>query len=263
MLLGIDLGNTRIKIGLFETKKRTLQGILNIKTKKQVFTKEKIKVMEWIKSFKFSNQDFSNKNIEGIICCNVVPSLEEDLIEFSQKITNYGVTFVTKELETGLSYDYQGELGADRIANASGAKELYGKKDMIVIDFGTATTFCVINEEGRYLGGLIMPGLGIGLESLINKTEKLMGVNLERRPTQILGKNTYEGIQSGIYHGLIGSIEWIVKKLSKECKFREKKVIATGGYAKIVSQGTQAIDIVDMDLTMKGLEIIYQKSQKF
>jgi type III pantothenate kinase len=169
------------------------------------------------------------------------------------------------EVEIGINIgikiviDDPNELGADRIANAVGGFEEY-KGPIIIVDFGTATTYDCVNEKGEYLGGIILPGIGISAEALYLKTAKLPKVEIIK-PDNIIGKNTVDGINSGLYYGTIFQTEGIISALKKELNFRKNsKVIATGGLSEFVSRDVKNIDVVDPFLTLKGLRLILEKN---
>ncbi|MGE5422398.1 MAG: type III pantothenate kinase, partial [Ignavibacteriales bacterium] len=162
-------------------------------------------------------------------------------------------------VKTGLAIKYENprEVGADRVVNAVGALEKYGGP-LIIVDFGTATTFCVINEQNEYLGGAIAPGIGISTEALFQRTAKLPRVELEK-PKHVIGKNTITSIQSGVVYGFVGQVDGIIKKIKEELPL-EFKVVATGGLAELISRESEYIEIVDPLLTLEGLRLIYEKN---
>ena len=154
-----------------------------------------------------------------------------------------------------IKYDNPKQVGADRIVNAVAAVEKYGGP-LIVVDFGTATTFCAITENREYLGGSIMPGIKISSDALFEKTAKLMRVELIK-PETVVCRNTAESIQSGIIYGYVGSVDYIVERIRQEMKWKNPKVIATGGLASLIASESKWIDTVDKFLTLEGLNMIY------
>jgi type III pantothenate kinase len=160
-------------------------------------------------------------------------------------------------IKTGLAIKYENprEVGADRVVNAVAAYHKY-KGPLIIVDFGTATTFCVVNEKGEYLGGAIAPGIKISTEALVARAAKLPRVELIK-PRNIIGKNTISSMQSGIIYGFVGQVEGIINRIQKELR-TSAKVIATGGLASAIARETQVIDKVDDLLTLDGLRIIYE-----
>jgi type III pantothenate kinase len=250
MLLLIDIGNTNITIGLYY--KKEIRNVLRIKTIIRGRDSEEYEYV--LKGF------ISGRNVNkpaGAAVCSVVPEVTPLLINALQ--TGFGVTPVNVDhkTRTGLKYIIKntGELGEDRIANAVAARKLY-KGDLIVVDFGTATTFCVITEKGEYTGGAIMPGLGLSALALAEKTSKLPLIEL-KAPERTIGKDTGENILSGIILGHAGAVDRIISEIKSETG-REYKVIATGGYAGLVKSYIKKIDYVNPLLTLEGLRLIYE-----
>jgi type III pantothenate kinase len=250
MLLLIDIGNTNITIGLYY--KKEIRNVLRIKTIIRGRDSEEYEYV--LKGF------ISGRNVNkpaGAAVCSVVPEVTPLLINALQ--TGFGVTpvNVNHKTRTGLKYIIKntGELGEDRIANAVAARKLY-KGDLIVVDFGTATTFCVITEKGEYTGGAIMPGLGLSALALAEKTSKLPLIEL-KAPERTIGKDTGENILSGIILGHAGAVDRIISEIKSETG-REYKVIATGGYAGLVKSYIKKIDYVNPLLTLEGLRLIYE-----
>lgn len=164
-------------------------------------------------------------------------------------------------VKTGLNIKYENprEVGADRIVNAVAALVEYGiGRPIIIVDFGTANTYCYLNEKGDYMGGAIAPGIAISTEALYTRASKLPRIEIAR-PSQIVGKNTVAAMQAGIVYGFIGQVEGIVSRM-KQQSVKEPLVIATGGFAELIANETQLIDIVDPFLTLKGLYILYQRN---
>jgi type III pantothenate kinase len=166
-------------------------------------------------------------------------------------------------VKTGMNikYDNPKEVGADRVVNAVAAYEKYGGP-IIIVDFGTANTFCYVNEEGEYLGGVITPGIKISAEALFLRTAKLPKVELVK-PEKVIGKNTINSIQSGLIYGYIGMVDYIIEKMIKEMNADKDKikVVATGGFSRLIASESKYIKIIDSWLTLDGLRIIYERNK--
>ena len=165
-------------------------------------------------------------------------------------------------IKTGLNIlmDNPREVGADRIVNAVAGYSLYGGP-LIIVDFGTATTFCVVSAQGDYLGGAIAPGIGISMEALFEKASKLPRVELAKQ-RRVIGKDTVSGIQSGIFFGFVGQVDGIVRRMSRELAV-VPKVIATGGFASLIARESETIDEINPLLTLEGLQIIFQRNKQY
>ena len=182
-----------------------------------------------------------------------------------KKSFNIDPIVVGPGVKTGINikYDNPKEVGADRIVNAVAAHEIY-RRDVIIIDFGTATTYCAVTEGGNYLGGCICPGVRISSDALFERAAKLPRVELEL-PKSIICKNTVSSMQAGILYGYIGQVEYIVNKIKSEMVemgLENPYVIATGGLANLIARSTDVIDKVDSSLTLEGLRIIYDKNKE-
>ena len=255
MLLTVDIGNTNIFLGIFEGddllkdwRIRTVEG----KTSDEYGIIIKKLLSE-------DSIDFNALN--KAIIASVVPSLEDTLKTTVTKYFKITPLVVGPGIKTGIPLltDNPKEVGADRIVNAVGA---YGKhkKELIIIDFGTAITFDYVTKNGEYKGGLIAPGMGISTDALFQKTAKLPRVEVEK-PKNIIGKNTVESLKSGIFYGYLSMIEGIISKISSETKSKPF-VIATGGHAEIIKGESHVIDEVDPLLTLKGLKIIFELNER-
>lgn len=203
----------------------------------------------------------SFQDIDGIALSSVVPTVTFVMRKLAEKYFQIQPIVLGPGIRTGLNLyvDNPKEVGADRIANAVAGIELYGAP-LIIVDFGTATTFCCIDEQKRYIGGAICPGVQISSEALYQRTAKLTKVELVN-PGNVIGKNTVDSLQSGIYYGYAGLVDGIVNRIKKE--FSQKPtVIATGGLASMFQHDLETIDVVDNYLTLVGLKIIYERNQK-
>lgn len=256
MILTIDIGNTNTVVGFFEGE-NLLESVRigSDRTK----TNDEYEIL--LRSL-FQLKQININNFEGGIISSVVPSLTGTIVSAAEKIISCKMLKVGPGVKTGLNilYDDPKEVGSDRIVNAVGAIKKYGYP-LLILDFGTATTYCVIDRNKNYLGGIIAPGIGISADALFTKTAKLPRVELEA-PSKFLNKNTADAMKSGIIFGKVGEVEYLVQHLKEETGIQEAKVIATGGIASIIMNSTDVIDTYDADLTLFGLREIYEKNIK-
>jgi len=255
MLLAIDIGNSNIKLGIFDGDK--LKATWNLATAIHRTSDEYGGVLLNL----MERKKVSPSKVTGVALCSVVPPLLPAFVELSRKYLNTKPLVVEAGVKTGMriSMDNPREVGADRVADAVAAQNLYGKP-LIIIDLGTATTFDVVSQEGDYLGGAIAPGIVIATEALYTRTAALPRIRLSR-PEHVIGKNTISAMQSGIIFGYIGLIESMIRQIEQElgCK---AKVIATGGQAYPFAEEIAAIDVVNPDLTLIGLRLIYEMNKE-
>ena len=252
MFLLMDVGNTNIKIGLANDEKNL--NTWRVSTDYNRTADEFGMVL--FDLLKQSGYNFSD--INGVIISSVAPSINYTLEHTCTYYLHTKPIMVSHKLNLGkISLDYsKHELGSDRIINAVAGYEFYGGP-LIIVDFGSATTFGAIDKNGVFCGGLIAPGIKSSTESLVNVAAKLPRIELIK-PTSVIGKNTVENMQSGIIYGFTGLVEYIVKKIKLEPGFEKAKVIATGGMSQLVTQNSNIIDIVDRALTLKGLRLLYK-----
>jgi type III pantothenate kinase len=198
-------------------------------------------------------------NISGVIISSVVPPLNYILDEMCERYLRKKPFVVGPGLKTGMNIRYENpkEVGADRIVNAVAAIELYGPP-LIVVDFGTATTYDYIDEHGQYIGGAIAPGIGISTEALYQRAAKLPRIELSK-PKDVIGRNTVNSMRSGIIYGYIGQVDGIVKRIIQETG-TNPKVIATGGFAELIASESSTIHEVNQLLTLTGLRILYERN---
>lgn len=253
MILAIDIGNTNTTIGIFKEKELIFNFRLTTKIN-QTMDEYGVFARNLLILAKVNNED-----IKGIVVSCVVPPLEHVISRMSYKYFSIEPLFVKPGIKTGVALNVESpsEVGADRIVDCVAALDKY-KPPLIVIDFGTATTFDAINEKNEFLGGAIAPGLKITAASLTDNAAKLPDVVI-RRPEKVIGRNTITNIQSGLFFGYVGLVENIVKKMKIELG-DNVKVIATGGLAQVIASEITVIDFYDKNLTLDGLRILYDKN---
>ncbi|WP_373897397.1 type III pantothenate kinase [Haloimpatiens sp. FM7315] len=259
MILVLDIGNTNIVIGVYLGNDLIAEWRLSTDSKRTA-DEYGIQVKEL-----FDLNNLKIADVKGVIISSVVPNIMYSLEHMVRKYFKTEAIVVGPGVKTGINikYDNPKEVGADRIVNAVGAHELY-KKPLILIDFGTATTFCIVAENGDYLGGVICPGMKIASDALFEKAAKLPRVELVK-PSSIICKNTVTSMQAGIVYGYIGQVDYIVNKIKLEMATlgeKEPLVVATGGLSKLIYGESKTIDIINPILTLQGLKIIYEKNIK-
>jgi type III pantothenate kinase len=251
MLLAIDIGNSNVVLGVFEGDRLCEQW--RVGTNTQITADEYAMIVKDL--FGFARIEF--RQIDGVIVSSVVPPLLPVMTEMSQKYFQRDPLFVTHELRTGITlrYDNPKEIGADRIVNAVAAFRIYGGP-VIIIDFGTATTFCAVTGPGEYLGGAIVPGVKVSAEALFQRAAKLPRVELVKPPT-VIGRDTVTAIQAGIIYGYAGLVDGIVGRMRKEFA-RDARVVATGGLAELITTETETVKEIHPHLTLEGLRILHE-----
>jgi type III pantothenate kinase len=249
MILCLDVGNSQIYGGVFDGDK------INVRFRKISKTGASSDELGLFLRTVLRENGIDPENIKQIAICSVVPDIVHSLKNCCQKYFKINPFILAAGAKTGLKIKYKNplELGADRIANAIGATLLYPKKNLIVIDFGTATTFCAINREKEYLGGLIMPGLRLSMEALESKTSRLPAVEIIA-PKELVGRSTVENIQAGLYYGNLAIIKDISRRIREDYLNDEKAmVIGTGGFSRLFEK-EKVFDALLPDLILIGMK---------
>jgi type III pantothenate kinase len=254
MNLVMDVGNTKIAIGVYEEEE--LISHWTIETNVGKTTDEYMALFHQLLQLK----ELDAHEMQGILISSVVPQLDQRITQVCQTYFKLTPMFVGPGIKTGLNilYDNPKEVGADRIANAVAGIAYYGAP-LIIIDFGTATTFCYITQNNQYAGGAIAPGMSLSMEALSQHAAKLPGIDTFKAPN-VIAKNTVHAMQSGFLYGMAGQVEGMVSRIKDEMG-PDLKVVATGELAALVRKETAAITMVDEWLTLKGLQLIYKKNR--
>ncbi|WP_369901525.1 type III pantothenate kinase [Bacillus manliponensis] len=253
MIFVLDVGNTNAVLGVF--KDGELCQHWRMETDRHKTEDEYGMLVKQL----LEHEGLTFHDIKGIIISSVVPPIMFALERMCEKYFGIKPLVVGPGIKTGLNIKYENprEVGADRIVNAVAGIQLYGSP-LIIVDFGTATTYCYIDENKNYMGGVITPGIMISAEALYNRAAKLPRIEITR-PSSVIGKNTVSAMQSGILYGYVGQVEGIVRRMKAEAK-QEPTVIATGGLAKLIAEESNVIDTVDSFLTLKGLYMLYERN---
>lgn len=256
MLLVIDVGNTNLTFGVYNGE--ALECTFRMTTKTPRTSDEfGLNILQLLEA-----RGIEKGAIHGSIVSSVVPDIMHSLI---RGVNNYlGVNPITvgPGIKTGIKVVTEDprQIGADRIVDAVGAYEKYGGP-VLVLDFGTATTYDLIGKNGEFMAGITAPGIRISSEALWTQTAKLPNIEI-KKPKSILAQETISSMQAGLMYGQIGQTEYIIKKVKEEAKLDDMKVVATGGLGRLIAEETDMIDHYDSNLTLEGLRLIYEKNKK-
>lgn len=256
MLLAMNVNNTNVTVGVFNDTSLRATWRFATDTRKQA--DEYGILMHGL----LDHDGLSAADIDEAVMASVVPDLEPIFEKACKRYFDVRPLVVGTGIRTGLRivYDSPREVGADRVADAVAAIRRHGPPPLIVVDLGTAAVFDAISKDGDYLGGAIAPGLGIASEALFQRAAKLYRVELSK-PSSAIGRNTVAAIQAGIVFGYVGLVEGIVGRFKEELG-GEAKVVGTGGYAELIARETDVIDVVDVNLALEGLRIIYELNRE-
>ena len=254
MLLCIDIGNTNIVMGVLD--KEEIIGHWRVRTEKDATSDE----LGILICNLFQSSKISMEKVDNIIISCVVPPLLNALEDLSNRYFKIKPLVVGRGLKTGMPirYDNPREVGADRIVNSVAAYEKH-RCGLIIVDFGTATTFDCVSEDGAWIGGAIAPGVMISSEALFEKASKLPRVEIFSGPKNVIAKDTISAMNVGIVYGYAGLVDGIVKRIKKEIG-HEVKVIATGGIAPLIAKESETIEETDENLTLEGLKILFMRN---
>ena len=252
MLLAVDVGNTEVTFGAFEGER--LRGAWRIRTDATRTSDEYGALL----STMMTTGGCAPSSIEFVLIGSVVPQLNRTFEAACGTYFGVAPRFVTSQFETGivLDVDRPHEVGADRIINAVAASNLYGTP-VIAVDFGTATTFDVVVDESRYIGGAILPGIQVSMEALFGRAALLSRVELREPPT-LIGRNTERMVQSGFFHGFLGQMERILEGMLNELK-QSSHIVATGGLADLIAGHSKLVNVVEPNLTLMGLQMLHAR----
>lgn len=254
MILAVDIGNSNMSLGVYQ--KKELIHYWRLTTLRAATTDDLgVKMRTLLQSNSVSLDD-----IDAVVYCSVVPPLDDAFNKMCKRYIGASPLQVKPGVRTGINitYDHPREVGADRIANAVAASAQWSGP-IVVVDFGTATTLDVLSAEGDYAGGVILPGVGISTEALFDRAARLPRIDLSR-PGRAVGKNTVDSMRSGIVYGNAGAVDSLVWQIAEEVG-QPNKVVATGGWARVIASECKTVDEMNLYLTLEGLRIIYTRNQ--
>jgi len=259
MLLAIDVGNTNIVLGVFDG--HTLVHSWRLQSLRERTADELGLLVDGL----FAHSRTDRAQVRGIILGSVVPPLTPTMLAMAERYFGVKALIVDPAVNTGMPilYDNPWEVGADRIVNAVAAYEQFGRggnQPLIVVDFGTATTFDAVTAQGEYLGGAICPGVQISADALFQRAARLPRIDV-RKPSRIVGRTTVGAMESGLFYGYVGMVEGLVRRMTDELGGRAI-CVATGGLADVIAPETPVIAHIDADLTLHGLRIVWERNMR-
>jgi type III pantothenate kinase len=259
MLLAIDIGNTNIVLGVFDGTRLTCSWRLATQRER---TGDELGILV---AQLFAESTLPREVVDGIVVSSVVPQLTRPVTEMCSRYFHREALVVDPATNAGMPvlYEPATDVGADRVVNGVAAYELYGrtrKAPMIVVDFGTATTFDAITAKGEYVGGVICPGIQISADALFQRAARLPRVDVQK-PAKVIGSTTVTSMQSGLFFGYVGMIDGIVERMRRELGDGQALCVATGGLADVIAGETKTIQEVNPDLTLLGLRMIWERNR--
>ena len=250
MLLAMDIGNTHTVVGVY--KGETLKDHFRVASQERLTSDE----VGFFITGLLQRMGIANEQIEDVVIGSVVPGLTSVFEETARKYFGCIPTIVTASIKLPITIDINrpDEAGADRIANAVAAFTKFGGPS-IVVDFGTAVNFDVINAEGAYIGGVLLPGPKTSMAQLAKKAARLFEIRIEK-PDSVVGRSTAGALKSGLFYGTVGQVDFIVDKIIEETGFEKTRIIATGGLAAGIEKASRHIKLIEPTLTLEGLRLI-------
>jgi type III pantothenate kinase len=259
VLLAIDVGNTNIVLGVFEGSR--LIHSWRLATLRERTADEVGIILTQL----FSRDELKAGAIDAVIIASVVPPVTPTMVLMAERYFGVAPLLVDQSIDTGMPnlYDNPAEVGADRLVNGVGAYEEFGRparSAVIVVDFGTATTFDAVSAAGEYLGGVICPGIQISADALFQRAARLPRVEV-RKPARVIGRTTVSSMQAGLFFGYVDMVEGLVGRMRRELG-DPVQCVATGGLAEVIAPETSVIQAVSPDLTLNGLRIIWERQRR-